>query len=406
MPKKRPTIRSINSGTKAVTQAKELRKSETRILSKIQHHLLVRPDDERDQVHLHPSEIAKSDWCLRQSYYRMAGFPQRKNSDKSYVLENIFDEGHYVHGKYQDRLWRMGMLRGTWECQVCHHRFEATSPYKCPECELSVLTYKEVPLYNEKHMLIGHSDGDVDEGNDDHADDPLLEIKTVGIGTLRFEAPALLGRHTHKAQTEEGVDKTFIDYDALWRDIKKPFSSHLKQGWIYCFMKGRKSIIFIYECKWNQQVKEFVVRFKPEYIAEILEECLDVKWALKKGEAPSRPGWAELECKTCTACVFRDTCYGPQPGEPDGNEESGARTDPAGSRGQSRAGEVGADAPAPAEVRGARRPAEDPVGHRRADGRRADASVRGADEVDGLRSGAARPSRGGRTIRRVSRHQG
>jgi hypothetical protein len=259
---KRPLIKhpkTANAG--AMKQVLATSKYETVILGDIQKHMLVREEAPRDQTRLHPSEMCKSDWCPRQSFYRISGdYPTPADDDRSHVLENIFDEGHAIHDKWQGRLRKMGKLRGVWRCHQCGERWEDTSPVACPKCSAAedCVEYREVPLRDEKHGIIGHADGDIVMGGPEE-DDPLLEIKSIGQGTVRHENPGLLYDYT----TTSVDGKTVVDLDGLWSSIKRPFPSHLRQAMLYLFIKGRKRMVFIYECKWNQQMKEFVVKLRP-----------------------------------------------------------------------------------------------------------------------------------------------
>jgi hypothetical protein len=396
---KKPKPRTANPG--ALRQLLDAHKYESRLLGRIQEHMISRPEGDREQLMLHGSEVVKKDWCPRQSYYRLTKHPERKDISKSFVLENIFDEGNEVHAKWQQRINEMGMLRGRWFCFSCELTFNATSPKECERCGSAHLQYREVPLVSEKHMLIGHADGDVAEGNEDIAEDPLIEIKTIGIGTLRFEAPGLLADHTHKVTITDGSERTLVDLDKLWDSIKRPLPTHLRQGMLYCYLSGRTTMIFVYECKWNQRMKEFVVRYQPEVIEDILEECLDLVYDLKRGRTPGRPVWADVECKACKACPFTDTCYGTPPGDVDDNESGRG----AGSRGRTAPGSDGEGAdPSASEAKV--RSAEAPTAHRRVARRRADEAVRGADEVDGLLRRGTGSSGGRRTIRRVRPAEG
>lgn len=325
-------VRKPQSPLKALL---ETRKVETRVLGSIQRHLLVRPAPERAMDWIHPSEMAKGNWCPRATFYRLAGAPGlAENGDNSFTLENIFQEGHDIHRKWQTWLWEMGVLRGEWQCLHCDSEWEAVSPSECPKCEASrgSLRYREVPLCDEVRGILGHSDGDIAD-DDDEEECPLLEVKSIGVGTLRFEAPALLAEHSHR---DDGQG-TWIDYEGIWRDIKRPFPSHLRQGQLYMFLKQRKSIVFIYECKWNQQVKEFVVRYQPSLIQDLLDSCLEIQEALKIGMPVLRPDWADPELAGCKGCNYLETCW---------NEEIGACSNGAGNAGAGRTGTAAA-----AEVR-------------------------------------------------------
>lgn len=303
MVKRRPKPKTITS--KRVQDWKKIQKDEPSIIREIKEHLLKRKsleDGDRDKTKLHPSEIANSQWCRRYSYYVISGEPETDDSSFSFELSNIFEEGKDIHKKWQKRIDDLGKLHGTWECLNCHYYWWETSPRKCPDCgteNRDFIKYREVPLESEEYMIIGHADGEVEEA--------LIEVKSIGLGTLRFEAPQLLKQY--EVETVDG--KTVVDVQGLWRDIKRPFPGHTRQGMIYLLCRGKKSILFIYEFKPTQQVKGFILSYNEELIADILEQALDVKYALKKGAPPDRPEWAEdEESKGCVKCTFKTKCWG------------------------------------------------------------------------------------------------
>lgn len=300
-------VRTIK--TSKLRQLLDTSKNETRLLGAIKRHVMCRPPDDRRQDVIHPSEMCKADWCPRATFFRLLGAPAGEGEWAPFTLENVWAEGHDIHDKWQTWLWEMGVLRGEWLCFACQSRWLGTAPKICPSCGAGqdCLKYLEVPLLGEKYLMAGHADGDV---NDDDTEElcPLIEIKSIGIGTLRFEAPQLLGKYARKVKDDDG-EHSIIDLEALWRDLKRPFPGHVKQGMLYLSMSGRKEIIFIYECKWNQQVKEFKVRYQEDLVADLLDACLDIKYALEIGRAPRRPHWAAADNSICGKCVYRDTCW-------------------------------------------------------------------------------------------------
>lgn len=297
--------------SKRVTQWKTAKKKDTRILGDIQTELLRRRalnDNERDKTMLHPSEISHGDWCPRFSYYVISGEETTdEGKDVNFNLENIYEEGKDIHKKWQRRIDDLGKLAGEWKCLLCNYLWWATSPRECPEClndNRRLIEYKEVPLNREDYMLLGHADGELDD------DKPvaLIEIKSIGLGTLRFEAPHLLEKYEIEIE-----GKKAYDLQSLWNDIKRPFPTHIKQGMLYCFCREDDNIVyivFIYEFKPTQQVKEFILKYQPEIIEDILDKALDVKYALKKGEPPERPEWAiDEESPVCRTCPFKSICW-------------------------------------------------------------------------------------------------
>lgn len=290
----------------------EAKKSGTRVLSRIQRMLeLEVEDDGRRTDVMHPSEMSHDDWCPRRDYYRISGFPMSAEN-VSFQLQNIFDEGHEIHNKWQMRLWRAGVLGGTFECILCDHLWEGISPNICPECaaERKYLIYREVPLEDDELPIGGHADGALEDGGPP----ALMEFKSIGLGTVRYENPRMLKSYTTK--TEAG--RTIIDFDSLWRELRMPFPAHLKQGNMYLRMSGRRKMVYIYESKVHQQVKEFIITYNPEVIAELIDDAKDVKYALDKGVPPDRPSWASTARKTCKTCPFFGPCWDNENGEVNG----------------------------------------------------------------------------------------
>lgn len=253
-------------------------------------------DAKRDFMHLHPSELSKKDWCPRASWYTISSEEKPPIKPMSYQRLNIFAEGHAIHSKWQKWLWEAGVLEGQWECDDCKHQWWDVSPRSCTECSSFRLTYKEVPLKDDKYMILGHADGIFTSGKKR----ALIEIKSVGMGTIRMEAPDI-----HKQYT----DGT-LTYDGVWKALRQPFATHIRQGMLYMHVTGIHKLIFIYEWKASQEVKEFSIEFMPELVKPILDNCTRVMDALEDGIPPERPAWAEdPKHATCKGCHYKERCW-------------------------------------------------------------------------------------------------
>lgn len=216
----------------------------------------------RDTTHLHPSEICKRDWCPRSSWYTIKGY-ERQDKALSFQTLNIFAEGHSIHDKWQTWLTDAG-----------------------------VLEQKEVPIYDENHRLMGHADGIVN----DKKGRAILEIKSVGAGTIRVE----------DFETFQSSNTP----DEMWKKVRRPFQTHLRQIMLYMYCTGIHDGIFIYEWKATQEVKEFSVKYQPELIEDILASCRVVIRSLESGIPPMRPSWMEDSSnKTCKACPYQKVCW-------------------------------------------------------------------------------------------------
>lgn len=264
-----------------------------RLLGSLEQFLLTEPPEFRSQAVLHPSEMAKPDWCVRKGYYQLALDDAGRTPPgeiNSLQRQNIFDEGHYIHDKWQQRFWRQGILYGKFCCIACGGSWWATSPEVCPYSKHTreFLRYKEVPLGDEAARIGGHSDGWIKDSQGDAA----IEIKSVGIGTYRFEAKQMI--------RDWGEDMT-----ALWRATRRPFASHVRQGQIYLRLMNQnhdvapQDMVFIYENKSNQQYKEFVVPYDPSATDALFEGAADIVARLSNGDGPPACPQGDEGCKDC-----------------------------------------------------------------------------------------------------------
>lgn len=289
------------------------------LLPQIERHVLrkaAEPNDRSSTV-LHPSEMARNDWCGRHDYYRVIGTPtDPQKLSTSFRMENIYEEGHSIHNKWQRWLADMGILWGNWECKECETLYtRQLRPAKCShinlflgvECESDQFRYKEVPIVSEQYLVAGHADGIT------ITDKPrLIEIKTIGLGSIRYYAPLLYNEFEDKG----------LSLNDLWYRVNRPFGSHVKQAMLYLHiarqmghpdLEDMDEIVFIYEYKPTQDAKEFVVKYNISLIEDRLDEAEAVVEAVKTGIAPPRPEAYEQAGPTgsvCSNCEYRTTCWG------------------------------------------------------------------------------------------------
>jgi CRISPR/Cas system-associated exonuclease Cas4 (RecB family) len=253
----------------------DTKKADTRLLGPIERHLLKKAPGDRSTTVLHPSEMIKADFCHRYSYYLLTG-GKKKQDNPNLRLQNIFDEGHFIHAKWQNRIYEMGNMWGDFKCQNCGGITSGLSPQVCEHCKCVTLVYDEVALIDNSLRIAGHTDGWVKGLGDDF----LIEIKSIGEGTLRFEAPDLLRDADH-------------DLKKAWRNIRRPFRGHLLQGQMYLELARRmygddapKEIVFLYELKMDQDYKEFTVKADYDMVERVFYKAQQINDAVDAGVMP------------------------------------------------------------------------------------------------------------------------
>jgi hypothetical protein len=260
----------------------------SRLLGDIERYLMARPVEDRSTTVLHPSEMIKKDWCKRASYFLLNGV--EKKADKPGLrMRSIFDEGHAIHAKWQFWFQDMGVLHGRFKCRVCDGITFGTSPKICGQCDVEgKLVYDEVTLFDNKLRIGGHTDGWI-KGI---GKDCLIEVKSIGPGTIRIEAPGLMN-------DADG------DFMKAWNNVRRPFSPHILQGQMYLELMKRMGnpvdeMVFLYELKADQSYKEFAVKADFELVRHIFEGAQYVVDQVKLGVAPHCNNNIVKGCKQCS----------------------------------------------------------------------------------------------------------
>lgn len=271
------------------------RKAPTILLADIRAHVLDKarkPDPDRNPDALHPSDICRTEWCPLANLERLRGgvsTPERT----TFSREAVFSYGHDAHARWQRWMTEMGLLEGYWRCLACKSRFYARAPKWC-DCGSSMLVYDELPLHDPDLLIEGRTDGYIPTRR------CLVEIKTVGEGTIRFAEPLLIERNTFEAPRGP-----VLDLKGLWDSIHRPFTSHLRQGQLYLYLARTMGLpvdrmVYIYDSKLSQDAKEFSVKYDKSLIRSILAAAQQVKLALD-GVGPDPSCRFPGHCHDCAA---------------------------------------------------------------------------------------------------------
>lgn len=321
--------RRINKFDGKLADYSAIKSSSGIVIPEVKKVLLDRKKIDRERAShrtniIYPSEMARSEWCPRATYYRMSGLPE-PSGRSSFTLENVFAEGNAIHTKWQSWLSETGKLWGDWRCTRCaeyvkdslkpddihfgscvgvqwvnlnkRSTFGFTQGQLIEEVPLATQfehdwKYKEVTLRSKSLPISGHADGALTEHN------CLIELKSVGVGTLKFEAPNLIDENTYDINS-----KKIIDIDGLWKNLHRPLLSHVKQGNIYLWMAKEMglpfdSIVFLYEFKANQQIKEFRIHASEDILKPLLDMADQVRYDLEVGRPTICPFGGCSSCKS------------------------------------------------------------------------------------------------------------
>lgn len=258
----------------------------TRVIGSVERYVLAKPrDTSRRSDVIHPSAMVKSTWCHRAEYFELKGYTPSKSSNPASLKQLlVFEEGHRIHARWQGWFGEMGRLYGKWYCTGCKSHYLGLG--ECCKDEQQI--YREVSVYSDEHRIQGHADGWL-KG---FGEDLLLEIKSVGEGTFRWEAPEML--------VEYG------DFKEAWKHLKTPFTTHIMQAQVYMKLlelmnpdDHPKEALFLYESKVDQEVKEFVVPKGDFGITELFDAAKMIVAAVEAGTPPMCNIGGSNKCGSC-----------------------------------------------------------------------------------------------------------
>lgn len=251
--------------------------------------------------------------CPRSIVYSRLGFEADANAVQPRV-RRIFDNGTHTHERLQKYMLDCG-----------------------------VLLMDEVPVWNDALQIQGHTDGLLNLGRGEGG---ILEIKSINSQSFNKLIDA---KDEHKLQAQvylyclerrrSYLKRRFKDKKALekylsgkiyTRFIEKHYE-HLKSGnhysqeeklqfkidchrkadrILYNFKKPLSKMVFLYENKDNQELKEFTVPYDNERVDWLREQYESINKYVEKKEIPDRPNEATSKsCGYCRWCSYKLECW-------------------------------------------------------------------------------------------------
>lgn len=249
--------------------------------------------------------------CMRHNYYMRKRYDS--DGDIGARTQRIFDNGTYTHERLQAYLLEMFLL-------ICD----------------------EVPLLDEEYNIQGHTDGFLDLPDDEIA---ILEIKSINDNQFNQLKDA---KEEHKQQgliylycaeqrrlALRKKYKTLKDFYASQEERAEYYRSkyqHMKGGRkftreqkiqhevdlnlicddiLYQTDKPITKVIFLYENKNNQELKEYVVernKVTEHILTGVLNRYEELNDYCEEEEVPPREGTSK-SCQTCRWCDFKLECW-------------------------------------------------------------------------------------------------
>ena len=265
-----------------------------------------RPNDRAVNVNA-PSQAGK---CNRANYYMRKQYDNDGSIDPR--TQRIFDNGSGVHERLQNYLLDMELLH-----------------------------MDEVPLINDNYNIQGHTDGFLNL--DDEV--AILEIKSINDNQFSQLKDA---KEEHKKQgliylycAEErrkwlhNTYKTTKEFNDSYQERYKYFESHyqhmkggrkytreekihnevmlnlLSDNILFYTNKPITKVIFLYENKNNQELKEYVVERNlttEPILSDVLEDYRFLNECCETDTLPPREGNGK-SCNICRWCAYKNECY-------------------------------------------------------------------------------------------------
>jgi hypothetical protein len=245
----------------------------TRVIGKVEKHIISKPRDFRASDVIHPSEMASASWCHRAQYFWLNGHAP-KPEVMSLRRASIFGTGHASHDMWQSWFKEMDQIKGLWYCYTHNLEwFGLNSEHAQGGCSTK---YNEVPVFFDPLRISGKADGWLVN----FGEPLLLEVKTIGEGSIRWYAPDIAYANNN-------------DFKKMWAAISAPFLEHIHQAQIYMKLlelmgqpNAPQEALILYEAKGLHEHKEFVIQKSDWGIAELFEAAANIISAIDKGTPP------------------------------------------------------------------------------------------------------------------------
>lgn len=274
------------------------------ITARIDNYLATNVEENDRAVDVNsPSQVFK---CMRSLYYARTGAESDGFIDPR--LQRIFDNGTHMHLRIQEYLTKEGSL-----------------------------VMDECPCIDAEANIQGHTDGILKMTEQEYAILELKSMNSILFGKLKEPKPehiaqAMIYMYCTECRRQELVSMTEDEFKFSLDDRVDFYRSryqHLKAGKKYTkeekiqhniltnlkldkllrtIKRPIDRIVFLYENKDNQELKEFVVEYNDDLMCDILDFYDQVNYYVANKKVPPREGTSK-SCNICRFCSYRNECY-------------------------------------------------------------------------------------------------
>lgn len=274
------------------------------ITARIDNYLATNEEDNDRAVDVNsPSQVFK---CMRSLYYARIGAESDGFTDPR--LQRIFDNGTHMHLRIQEYLTKEGSL-----------------------------VMDECPCIDAEANIQGHTDGILKMTEQEYAILELKSMNSILFGKLKEPKPehsaqAMIYMYCTECRRQElavMTDKEFKKSEKKRAEFYRSRYQHLKAGkkhtkeekiqhnidtnlkldnLLHTIKRPIDRIVFLYENKDNQELKEFVIEYDDDLMCDILDFYDQVNYYVANKKVPPREGTSK-SCNICRFCSYRNECY-------------------------------------------------------------------------------------------------
>lgn len=274
------------------------------ITARIDNYLATNVEENDRAVDVNsPSQVFK---CMRSLYYARTGAESDGFIDPR--LQRIFDNGTHMHLRIQEYLTKEGSL-----------------------------VMDECPCIDAEANIQGHTDGILKMTEQEYAILELKSMNSILFGKLKEPKPEHIAqamiymyctecrRQELAVMTDEEFEKSEKERAEFYRSryqhlragkkytkeekIQHNIDTNLKlDNLLHTIKRPIDRIVFLYENKDNQELKEFVIEYDDDLMCDILDFYDQVNYYVANKKVPPREGTSK-GCNVCRFCGYRNECY-------------------------------------------------------------------------------------------------